>query len=184
MNIALDIDGVIIDFVRSFNALVKKRLDYDLKYEDLYCHDIGQVLGIPKADVNKLLSETLENNHFDLMDQAKESIDYLKDHHYVFLITGRDESYRERTVDLLKEHEIHYEELYFSRYLEKHHVDVHFDVFIEDSVEEAIGLSREGSTVLLMSHPWNVRTLNLKSLFKRVNNWKDIVKEIDRLSLK
>ncbi len=183
MNIALDIDGVIIDFVRSFNTVVKKRLAYDLKYEDLYCHDIGQVLGIPKSHVNQLLKETLENNHFDLIDQAKESIDYLKDHHYVFLITGRDECYRERTIELLSEHDIHYEELYFSRYLEKHHVKVPFDVFVEDSVEEAVSLSQKGSTILLMNHPWNAKTLNIKNLFKRVDNWEDILKEIDRLSI-
>ena len=178
MNIALDIDGVIIDFVSSFISTLKKRMNISLKYEEIYCHDITQVLALPKSDVDILLQETLYNNHFKLIDHAKESIDYLYQHHHVSLITSRSEKYREQTEKLLSEHNIKFQSLYFASYLNKHQV-IPFDFFVEDSVEEAVSLSQTDGEILVYRHPWNERSLNTKKLFRYVNNWHDIIKEIE-----
>lgn len=179
MNIVLDIDGVIIDFISSFIITVKQRLDYSLKHEDIYCHDIGQALGLPKYEIYALVNETLKRNDFKLIDQAEDSIAFLNKHHNVFLITSRDVRNKSLTEEVLAQHKISYDTIYFSSYLKKHRVNVHYDIFVEDSVAEAISLSKKGGHILLFDHPWNTQSLNMKNLFKRVYNWQEILEEIE-----
>lgn len=180
MNISLDIDGVIINFVSSFSRSVKKKLNYDLKYEDIYCHDIGQVLGVTKEIIHDLVHETLVTNDFDIIDQAKDSIQYLYKNHQINLITGRDEQYKAQTLDLLKRHDIPFHSLHFCNYMKKYQVELPHDIFVEDSVQEAVILSQKKEIrVLLFDHPWNQNTLDIMSSFKRVFNWSDIVAEIE-----
>ena len=178
LNVALDIDGVIVDFVSSFMITVKERLGYDLRYEDIYCHEITQVMGLPKKQVNELLADTLHRNVFQLIPGAKEAIIRLSKTHHVFIITGRSEEFRHNTESLLQHHGIPHESLYFSEYLQKHMVETHFDVFVEDSLEEALSLTERGGLILLYDHPWNSRTLNVKNIVRRVKTWDDIEREI------
>ncbi len=184
MNIALDIDGVIIDFVNSFIHHLKEKWDFVLRYEEIYCHDISQVLALPKNDVDEIIHETLFSNHFKLIEGAKKSIDQLNQSHNVYLITSRYEKYKEHTEKLLEKHNIQYKKLFFSKYLEKHQVDIHFDVFVEDSVDEAVSLSQKDLKILLFNHPWNEKSLNLKNLFQRVYSWDEIINVIENIDKK
>ena len=178
MNIALDIDGVIFDFVSSFSKVLKEQYNFDLKYSDIYCHDITQVLALPKESVNDLLSETLQRNNFQLIERAYDAINYLNEHHDVYIITGRDEKFRPLTEKLLSKHGIQYKELFFSQYLKKHEIDIEFDLFVEDSVEEAVSLSQRVRQVLVYNHPWNEKSLNIENRFKRVFSWSEILGEV------
>jgi len=182
LSIALDIDGVIIDFVSAFIRTVRERLGFELKYEQIYCHEITQVLGLPKDDVKSLLSETLMRNDFQLISGAKDAITRLNDEHHLFIVTGRDSCFEKQTKAILSFHGIAYESLYFSEYLKKHEVATHFDVFVEDSLEEALSLTQRGAEILLFHHPWNSQTLNVRNIVKRVHNWDEIVREIEILS--
>ena len=182
LNIALDIDGVIIDFVSSFIRTVKERLGFELKYEQIYCHEITQVLGLPKDDVKALLSETLMRNDFQLILGAKEAISRLYEEHHLFIVTGRDSCFEDQTKAILAFHEIPYQALYFSEYLKKHQVATHFDVFVEDSLEEALSLTQRGAEILLYHHPWNSQTLNVKNIIKRVHSWDEILKKVETLT--
>lgn len=180
MNIALDIDGVIVDFVSSFIPVLKEEYNYDLKSEDVYCHDISQVLALHKDEVNQLIHKTLTKNNFNLIPGARDGVDYIHKNHRLRLVTGRSEKYRNFTEKLLEEKGIHYEKLIFSPYLEKHQVDFHFDLFVEDSVDEAVSLSHaRGVKILLFNQPWNAKTLNIKNAVKRVYNWDEILAEIN-----
>jgi len=184
MNIALDIDGVIIDFVSSFISLAEKRFDQPIKYEDIYCHDISQALALPKKDLYSLFHETLFRNHFRLIDGALDGITALNKDHNIYLITSRHERYKKSTMQLLDNHRISYNDIYFSQFMKKHQVDIHFDVFVEDCVDEAVNLSQRNCQVLLYNQPWNTRCLNMKNLFKRVYNWDDIIKEVESINQK
>ena len=112
MKIGIDLDGVISDFVREFNKIVRIRYDYDLKESEIYVHDIYLVLGIPFTESKEIIEDTLSRN-LKLVDNAKKSIDELKEKHKILILTARDEKFRKKTQDWLNEHSIHYDNIFF-----------------------------------------------------------------------
>src|SRR5579864_6321579 len=88
MKIAIDIDGVISDFVDSFSKIVWMKYKKKLTEQQILQHDLYKVLGIEKEEVITLIKETLTMD-LKLQPGAVKSINELSKDHEIILITGR-----------------------------------------------------------------------------------------------
>jgi uncharacterized protein len=177
MNLGFDIDGVVCDFTGQLNRVIKKRYEETLTQADMYCYDINLVLGIPKEEVAEIVFKTLKSD-LPLQPFAKETLDRLaSEGHKIYLITARSEKLAAYTKKWLKKRKVPYEAIYHLSEGRKHLVEVDIDLAVEDNLEEAIELTRKVKHVLLYNQPWN-KTLNVKGLIKRVNNWSEIYTEV------
>jgi uncharacterized HAD superfamily protein len=55
------------------------------------------------------------------------------------------------------------------------------DLVVEDSLEEALELTKKVNHVLLFDQPWN-KTKNVKGLIKRVYNWSEVYEEVQKIT--
>jgi hypothetical protein len=181
MNLGFDIDGVISNFTERFKEVVQQHYGISLTENNMYCYDVDLVLGIPKEDVANIVDETLRSN-LPLVPLAKETLDKLhSEGHRIYLLTARSNALISSTSTWLKEKGIPYDEIYFLAMGKKRLADVHVDLVVEDSLEEALELTKKVKNVLLFDQTWN-RTVNVKGLLKRVYSWPQIYEEIQKLS--
>jgi uncharacterized protein len=181
MNLGFDIDGVICDFTVQLNKVVKKKFGKTLSQQDMYCYDVDLVLGIPKEEVEEIVLKTLKSD-LPLNPSAKETLDKLSSEgHAIYLITARSTKLADYTAKWLKKKQIPYKTIYHLSPGKKNSVEIHIDLAVEDSLEEAIELTKKVEHVLLYNQPWN-KTLNVKNIIKRVNNWNEIYNEVNKIN--
>jgi uncharacterized HAD superfamily protein len=182
MNLGFDIDGVIANFADPLIEKVRRDYGVTVKESDIYCFDLNIVLGITKAEENKLVMDILSSN-LPLYEGAKETLEQLsRDGHCIYLLTGRWSHLRDSTQYWLKEKGVPYTELHLLDVGKKYQANIGpLDIIVEDSLEEALEWTCKVKNILIYDHPWN-KTLNVLGLTKRVYNWTDIYREIQRLN--
>lgn len=184
MRIGVDIDGVIIDFVGAFIRVLRGTYGITLAYNEILCHDLSQVLGLPKEEVAEMIDRTMEENAFDLIPGSREALIRLaRAGHEIVLITSRPRRYLHKTREVLAKHQIPYKKLVFTRFLAKHSGGKGLDIAIEDSLEEAISLAQRKIRVLLISHPWNRSTLNARGSLTTVCHWDDALATLEEMGV-
>ncbi len=177
MNLGFDIDGVICDFTGQLNKVIKNRYGATLSHKDMYCYEVDLVLGIPREEVAEIVFNTLKSD-LPLNPYAKVTLDRLvSEGHRIYLITARSEELSAHTKRWLKKRLVPYDAIYHLSRGTKHLVEKNLDLAVEDNLQEAIELTKTIKHVLLYNQPWN-RTLNVKGLIKKVNNWQEIYSEI------
>jgi uncharacterized protein len=180
MNLGFDIDGVISNFTIRFNEVIKQKYGITLTDSEMYSYEVNLVLGIPKVEVAEIVADTLKSD-LPLNPHAKEILDRLTaEGHTIYLLTARSESLSHYTASWLKEKAIPYKELYHLVGGQKSLARVDVDVIVEDSLDEALELTKKVKHVLVYDQPWN-KTKNVKGLLKRVHNWHEIYDEIQKL---
>ncbi len=183
LNIGVDIDGVIVDFISEFIRFYHKKYPRykKLKKEHICRHSIESVLGIFAEEVYELIENTTLYGDFKLIDGADTVLRELEDHN-VFICTSRPERHREKTVKLLEKYQIPHKKLIFRGNNKK--LDVllrempRFDIFIEDNIAECIHLSKLVKRVLVFRQPWNSNCLNVRGTLKYVDSWDQVRDEI------
>ena len=179
MKIGIDIDGVISDFVKTFALVVKKKYRISLREEEIFCHDLFQVLGIPKEEAIELIRETLIKD-LTLIPGAHQGMNQLKQEHEIYLLSARFKDLATITQNWLKRKKIPYDEILYLEEGNKHQVNLQLDVLIEDNLKDAIGWLGKAKAILIFDHPWN-RSLDVKKSFHRVHNWSEIVEFVKKL---
>lgn len=178
LNLGFDIDGVIADFSQPLLRTIKKNYGLNLKPSDIYCFELDIVLGISRHEEEQLIVEVLKGD-LPLNFGAKETLERLsREGHNIYLLTSRYGHLRDITESWLKEKGIPYNQLHLLNNGKKYLANVDpLDLIVEDSLREALGWATKVKTVLIYDQPWN-KTLNVKSLTKRVYNWNQIYDEI------
>ena len=179
LKIAVDIDGVVSDFVGTFVPLVKERYGVELTHNDIYVHDLFLVLGITEQEALELIIETLQRP-ICLIPGAAEALKKINEHNEVSFITARPPSTHEITTRWLYKHKIRYHSLIWLKEGNKHLSEREFDIVIDDHLRELIGFHNKAKYLVVFDHPWN-QTRNVKSLITRVYTWNDIENLIDQL---
>jgi uncharacterized HAD superfamily protein len=176
VRLGIDIDGVVLDFVTAFCEVCRERYGYHIGYSDIFCHDLGEVLGIGSSELKPIVTDTLDSHLIQPYPGAVEGLTRLRnDGHVINLITSRPESLREKTISILKENRIEYDDLSFAPFLEKTSNAEGIDLFVEDSLSEALELIRNGTGVLVFKHPWNEKSLNVSRKLRYVQDWPELV---------
>jgi len=180
LRIAVDIDGVLLDFIAGFIPVVQKRLGVTITHEAIVTHDLHLLFGIPFQDLWKIVNETLATQVFPVIPGAQEGMKAIS-HHHITIITSRPEEHRERTMENLAQYGFIYQDILFRKYLKKFTESDGTEVLIEDSLEEAIVASEFIPNVLLFQRPWNRFTLNVWNRLTPVMNWGEVVSEIRKI---
>ena len=184
LNIGVDIDGVIIDFITEF---IKT---YHLKYprlrklkKEMICrHSIESVLGLFEEEVHELIEHTTLYGKFGLIEGADRALNKLSDEN-IYICTSRPERHLRRTEKLLQDFSIHYRKLIFRGNGKKLDVILkempRFDIFIEDNIAEAIHLSKLVKQVLVFRQPWNQNCMNVRGTLKYVDDWEQVLQAVN-----
>jgi uncharacterized HAD superfamily protein len=171
MNIGIDIDGVIANFVEEFIKIVKEKYHVNISESDIIYHDLYQVLGISKLETGKLIDETLHRN-LNIITDADKYINLLAENNEIYILTARNID-KNITEKWLKNHKIKFNDLIIFKEGDKNFCEKKLDVIIDDNLKEAIGFFEKCGKILIFDHPWN-RSLNINNSFYRVKSWHEI----------
>ena len=178
MNIGIDIDGVICNFVSGFIKVIYDEYEYELKEENIIYHNLNMVLGISKEKMIQHIETTLSMD-LPLIRNADKYINLLKEKNNIMILTARHVNHR-LTEKWLKSNNVHYDELFFMTEGDKYKIDTDVDVIIEDNLNEALNWISRVKKVIIYDHPWN-QSLDITNKIDRIKNWKQIYEIISNI---
>jgi len=189
MKIGIDIDEVVVEYVKRFLELCETNLNQKFSIAEISNFNMEEVLGISKEEADKIAKEFNDCQLFkelDFVEGAKESISILSKDNELFFITSRPSSIIEGTRDFLNKHlkvvdfEI-YHSLGFRDGEGKTKADIckerGIKILIEDRRKYALDCAENGIKVFLMDKPWNQNCGHENII--RVKNWKEILERLN-----
>ena len=184
LNICIDIDGTITDpyyWLDEANKYFNKNVTTD-QITEYYIHKVMDIDILKYQEFYEKIKIKMHSNQ-ELREDVKKAIDKLSILHNIYFVTARDKSLTMVTHSYLKKNELQYDELFLlgSHYKVEKAKELDCNVFIEDSYENAIQLSKAGFKVLLIDTNYNKKKLNAN--ITRVYNWKEIYQTINKLLL-
>ncbi|MFC1755758.1 hypothetical protein ACFL96_20605 [Thermoproteota archaeon] len=178
MRIGIDIDGVICDLVKNILIITKEMYGFNLRKEDIYKHEIHEVLGLEKDSFGKVFVRALSSLNHPAVKGAVTYINKLKKKHKIILVTSRPKRFNRITREWLRMNNIDYDKLVNIK-SEKHTKLGGFDFFIDDHLGEIVFASRiKGLKSILFDQPWN-KSFNMENSFVRVRTWRKIYSLIE-----
>lgn len=156
LKIALDVDGVLADTIRSWLKLCNERFGLNLLYEQIDHWNFWKDVGITQQDFEKLFNEAWSDwkSMPPTEDKLSAKVEFLKGFGEVDIVTGR-------SLDTMG---------YVKRWLNMHRIksnrivlvepdeakgSLDYDVFIDDSPLNAVDAAERGKTALIYDQPWN-----------------------------
>lgn len=173
MKIGVDIDGVMCDLVSEVLRIIRKKYRVSLRKNDIYKHEICEILGVTKNEFFKVFEEALSKLEHPAIKDAPYYINKLNKKHKVIIITSRLERFNHITKEWLTLNKIQYNQL-INIETDKHTKLDKLDIFVDDNLKEIILASRiKHLKLILFDQPWN-KSLNIKNLFTRARTWKEV----------
>ncbi len=190
--VAIDLDGVVVDFISGFRDEVRRAYGVEIREEEITAHDLNLVLGVSRDEARDLVLRTLARDALALSSGAERGLRHLVDAGVeVHLVTSRASwqgRSQERTISWLGRrginHPVHFASLDESAEGQKYAVAARLDCFVDDNIAELIGaMEHRGETRLLIvfDHPWN-RCVDARSRLTRVRDWSSLVAAISAAS--
>ena len=182
LNICIDIDGTITD-PYFWIEKASEHFGKDIKPNQFTEYEFHKVLNVTPEEYNLFYEETkfLFHSKERLQLNAKEVINKFYEANNIYFVTARDKSLEMITASYLKNYDIKFDGLYVlgTPYKAKQAKKLKCDIFIEDSLSNALNLSEAGFKVLLIDAPYNQSELNHN--IQRVYNWFDVLYEINNM---
>lgn len=185
LNICIDIDGTITDPYYWLGP-ANKYFNKNITEEQITEYNIHQVMGIDEHEYEVFYEENKFKLHSEekIRDDAKPVLDLMSIIHNIYFVTARGKELEFLTHLYLRKNEIPFDGLYLlgSPCKVDKAKELKCNVFIEDSYDNAVQLSREGIMVLLMDTNYNRKPLYDNMI--RVCSWKAILAILNELSFK
>ena len=180
MRIGVDIDGVIADFVGSF--LPRLNEVCTCGFDQIVSHDFRNNVCVDEALYKELWNEEVENGkiyeHLSPLPYVCEALQYLAEHHEIFVISSRKENSRQATGAWLRRYGMPFAQLQLAKNKrEKVEMMIRCDLIIEDELDIARMVEAKGVPVILFDYPWT----KVGQRITRVTGWDEAVKEIGRI---
>lgn len=191
MKIGVDLDEILSDTLTTLLEFYNNLYKTSFKKEDFYTYSYWEIWGGTREDSINLINKYYEtNNPTDIktIKRSFEAVSKLKElGHELHIITGRSESFKERTETWLNKHypnifsSINYANTFNADENEKFKSDIckniGVEIFIEDDPYHIQKCSDAGIKVLFIDYPWN-KNKEFKNA-TRVYSWDEIVKYIE-----
>ena len=194
MKIGIDLDDVLVGFVPAFLLHYNRRYKTAFSRADVWSYHFWEVFGIPKDETLRRVFAFLDSPDADYLDPiagAREGIAAIADGNELHVITARQDRFALMTSCCLAEHfDDVFEDVHFANHFsdDASHLSkgvicdrLGIDVFIDDSLANAIESASPERKVLLFDAPWNA-SAHLTPSITRVRSWEDIVSTIGTLS--
>ena len=185
VKIGIDIDGVTADFVTTFLPVLSELVGREVRYEEMTKYMFQDVLGYDDSMEQRVREEIDRRDvlrHLPQMPYSRETINRLGKHHEVHFVTARPEwKWGDVTRDWLSANGFCYDTVLF-REGRKAEAAEGYDLFVEDSLGNALELTDQGIYVCLYDQPWN-QADELPEGCTRVKSWEGIeemVREMER----
>lgn len=191
MNIGIDFDDVITEFTDPLMNFYHKKYGKKVLKDEIKQWDWGIYWGISKEQADIRVNEFHEIHDEKIVNPLKDAIISLKKlmkNNKLFIITGRPVKFKSKAEEWLKHHIK--EELKVISAGEWHKgqastkadicKDLEIPILLEDAPHTAIDCAKKGIKVILFNKPWNQSVVHDNIV--RVNNWKEALIEIKKLS--
>lgn len=180
MNIGVDLDGIIADVDPVFRFYIKKLLDREVPQQEIISYQYEDCLGLTKEQMKKLWDLFINGNGWEkipIIEGAIPSLKKLSQQHQLFIITSRPVEFEAVTQKWLMDNNVPHTKLIMTGGKSKARVAQQLAIthFIEDRLEFALELAREGIEVFLFDYPWN-QTDEKYSRLHRISGWEEIEK--------
>lgn len=192
MKIGIDIDEVVVEFVRGYLKLYNQKYNKNIKFEDIFTYSLWKPLGRSKEEVFELADEYYLSESFDkieLVQGAKEGIKELNSISEAVFITSRPNIIKEKTKTFLKQVfpdpnlKIIHSSNSYSQTNGKTKSEIcknqKIDILIEDDINYALDCADNGIKVILLDKPWNQEKEHKNII--RVKDWDEILEKINEL---
>ncbi len=180
VRIGVDIDGVLADslslWINELNSYFKK----DKRVEQIRLLDICETYEVTPLELSVFLARKgryLMTRPMPITG-ASQYLGMIKKQHDIYIVTARDERYKQETVDWLNKHNLPYDELILLGSHEKKEACLsrNLSVLVEDTLEIGVKVSSAGVPVLLLDAPYNQGAL--PDLVYRAYSWFDVYRTI------
>lgn len=186
MNIAVDIDDVLANYMEQFLDFQKERYGRRLHFEDCDTYSLKTLFQMTEQEEVKQIHEFHKSQYFENikpLPSAQESLQELKaQEHTLYVITSRQNHIAEKTRKWIDRYFPGiFEDVFITNEasLDKKHVkkidvckQINANTIIEDSPSNANDAARERIQAVLMDKPWNQMESEPEGLY-RMNNWSE-----------
>jgi len=190
MKIGIDLDEVIVEFIKGFLDFHNKKFSTDYKYEQWHSYNFWEVFGGTREEDIREVDEFFNSEKFEKLKLVKgaKSINKLAKDNKLIIITTRRIDYKDKTEKFLQKHfkGIPLELVFSGDFHNQGKTKADFcnelgiSLIIEDNKEYALDCAKKGIKVFLLDKPWNQNCENHENLVK-VQNWNEILEKIKGL---
>lgn len=194
LNIAIDVDDVLFDYLENFLKYVNNLKGTSFSKEDMTSFFFEKVSGFDREETINLHNSFHFSENFNEilpLEGSLESIDFLnKEGHNLFIITSRSRDMEDLTKEWINRHfPKKFTEILFSNHVFMHNKGISkkdfclkydIDIILEDSTHYAKECSESGINVILFDNPWNTNLKENKNIH-RVNHWEEIPKKVKEI---
>ncbi len=183
MKIALDVDGVLADIIYVWLEQYNKSQKKSITREDIVQWDFWKELGFDKYEFYEELSNCWSRwMEVPPMEQGiANAVENLHSVGTVHIVTARDAASTKYVKQWLEHNGINYND-YVPVLSGRDKADLDYDIFIDDSPHNVIGIASKGKNALLYDQPWNrsvsdPKIVRIKKLQEAVNMIPDLPKK-------
>ena len=185
MKIGIDIDEVIVEFVKGYLKKYKEKYSKDFNFDNIFSYNLWESLGITKEESEELTDEFYNSEHFEnieIIDGVNEAlVELLKNNEIVF-ITSRPIKLKNRTENFIKTNfpNILFKLIFSNDFFPQGNLSKGeicklegIELLIEDHKEYSLSCAEKGIKVFLFDKPWNKDFEHENVL--RVSGWKEVL---------
>ncbi len=183
MKIGIDMDEVIVEFTKPFLRFYNSRHKKDFRYEEINTYNLWECLGISKEIALKEADEFYKTKEFEnaeFVEGAREGLTTLARNNNLFIVTSRPLHIKDKTDSFYNKNfpgvPVIYSGDFLNKTLKKSEIcrEKRIGWFVEDNINYAREIGRNGTKVFLLNKPWNKGKIKGNSIL-RVENWEEIL---------
>jgi len=192
MKIGIDIDEVVVEFIKPFLEFYNGKKNTSYVFHDITNYDFDTILNINREEAVALVMDFYEDKLFDssgFIEGAREAISKLAENNELLFITARPASISHKTESFFKKYFpnlnfkiFHGLEYHNKKSLPKKEICLEKGVslMVEDNRKTAMEISQSGITCFLLERPWNIGGEEHENLV-RVKSWEEILQKIGEM---
>lgn len=189
MKIGIDIDEVVVDFIKIYLDVVNNNLNSNYSFEDVKTYNLWENFDISyekAVDFFDILFDSKEFENIDFVENAKNSLVDIKKNHELLFITARPIKVKSKTLNFFNNHFpdnnfnfIFSEEDFRNFKKSEICLKENINLMIEDNSKYALDCAEKSIKVILLDKPWN-QGVEHKNII-RVNSWKEILEVLNEI---
>ncbi len=189
-NIGFDLDDVLLNFSDALREHMNRKYEMNVQRYELKTFYIEEFFGISPEETRRAIDVFFfHDDHAKSMpmEGAREVVEELSKDNKLFIVTAKPNTLEQQTIGWLDKHypgifeQVHFANFFGTGIERRKKSDIcrelNLDIFIDDSLDNAIDVAGAGIPVLLFDSPWN-QIENLPPLVLRVYSWSDILKAL------